>query len=274
MLVLRSKYTHIIHTFLRRQRMRALFVLIAAVFMVGSASADMVAHWTFDEGNGQTAYDSAGSNNGTIYGATWTAGKIGGALSFNGTDNYVNVLDSPSLRFDRSDGFSIAYWAKPDFLTGGRYVISKMRTSGSGVFGYASSYYAPAGEFNFYAEKSNQSYVNLVAQNDAAPDGSWYFVANVYDNGNMKIYVNGELENTGAFTANTGTTVPDGYLCIGAWAYEGIRDHYYKGLIDDVRIYNNALTASEVQALYIPEPATIALFGLGIAAFRNRRKNS
>ena len=255
--------------------MRALFVLIAAVFMVGSASADMIAHWTFDEGSGQTAYDSAGSNNGTINGATWTAGKIGGALSFNGTDNYVNVVDSPSLSFDQYDSFSISYWAKPQPLSDGRYLISKMEASGSGVFGYASGYLAPTGQFTFYAEKSGKGYTNITAQDAAAPDGSWYFVTTVYDNKNMKLYVNGELENTGIFTFDTGSTVPTHDLCIGAFAYDSTRNNYYNGLIDDVRIYNNALTGGEIQALYnIPEPATIALFGLGIAALRNRRKNS
>jgi len=255
--------------------MRTLLVLIAVISMAGSVSANMVAHWTFDEGSGQTAYDSAGTNNGTIYGATWTAGRIGGALSFNGTDSYVNVPDAPSLRFGKYDSFSISYWAKPQPLTDGRYVISKMSASESGIFGYASGYYAPTGQFTFYAEKSNENYVNIMTQTDAAPADSWSFVTAVYDNRNMKIYINGELEDTGFYTLDTGATVPTQYLCIGAWTSATTRDCYFEGLIDDVQIYNNALTAGEIQQIYnAPEPATIALFGLGIMALRSKRKNS
>ena len=62
-----------------------------ALFLTGTALAaepNLVAYWTFDEGTGTIVHDSAGSNNGTIYGtATWTTGYINGALSFNGSSN-------------------------------------------------------------------------------------------------------------------------------------------------------------------------------------------
>lgn len=246
--------------------MRTLIVLIAVICMAGSVSADMIAHWTFDEGSGQTLHDSVGGNNGTIYGATWTAGKTGGALSFNGTNSYVDVPDSSSLRFTENDSFSIAYWAKPDSMSSGGYVMSKLAASGSTIFGYASGYYPPAGYFNFYAEGYGFGYTNVMAPANSSPYGNWYFVTAVYSNENMKLYVNGVLESTGTFTINTDSTVPTYDLCIGAYANYNQRDHYYKGLIDDLSIYNNALTAAEIQQLYnVPEPATLLLLGLGAA---------
>ena len=71
-------------------------VFTTAFFLFGfhSASADittgLVNHYKLDETSGTTAYDSAGTNTGTVTGATFTAGKIGNALSFNGTNNYIN----------------------------------------------------------------------------------------------------------------------------------------------------------------------------------------
>jgi len=251
--------------------MRTIVALVIVLSLAGNVSADMVAHWTFDEDAGLTNHDSAGDNDGTIYGATWTDdGKVGGALSFNGTDSYVDVPDDPSLRFDQSDSFSIAYWAKPT-TDGGCYLISKMRASGQGIFGYSGGYYAPNGEFGFVVEQSGWNYASVQTQTDAAPAGSWYHVAAVYDNGNMKIYLNGQLEGTGTFNYDTGTTTPDEYLCIGARAYDGKRDLYFKGLIDDVRIYNNALSQAEVVAL-VPEPASAMIMTLGATIISLRRR--
>jgi len=57
-----------------------------------------ISHWKFDEGEGDIAYDSVGSNHGTIYGATWTTGQINGALDFDGVDDYVNLENSSSIK--------------------------------------------------------------------------------------------------------------------------------------------------------------------------------
>ena len=79
-------------------RRKILVILMVSVFLCGFARAsdpNMVAHWTFDEGSGTIAYDSAGTNNGAVIGASWTAGWINDALSFDGLNDYVNV-GSPS----------------------------------------------------------------------------------------------------------------------------------------------------------------------------------
>jgi len=90
---------------------------------VGGVSPDgLLAYYIFYEGSGTTVMDSSGNNrNGTITGATWTTGKIGGALSFNGTSNYVSI---PSLNYDE---ISVSAWfyrnsvdtAAPDTIFGG-----------------------------------------------------------------------------------------------------------------------------------------------------------
>ena len=58
---------------------------------------NFVSWWQFDEGQGYTAYDSAATNDGTVHGATWTTGQMGGALDFDGANDYVNVANDDSL---------------------------------------------------------------------------------------------------------------------------------------------------------------------------------
>jgi hypothetical protein len=251
--------------------MRTLIVLITVISLAGSASADMIAHWTFDEGSGQTLHDSAGSNNGTIYGATWTAGKTGGGLSFNGNSSYVDVPDAASLRFNQNSSFSMTYWAKPQYNVGG-VVVSKMTRNTIGSFGYMSQYSPSIKKFDFYAESTGRYYqLADTGLNSITPD-DWCFIAGVYDNKTMKIYLNGVLKSTVTFNYNTGNTVPDADLTIGVRTNMGTLESYYKGALDDLRIYNNALTASEIQQIYtIPEPCTLLLLGLGAAFIAKKR---
>ena len=87
-----------------------------------------VSEWTFNEGTGTTAYDSVGSNHGTLVnGPTWTTGLIDGALSFDGSDDIVSVPDSASLDF--ADAITMEAWVKFDSVDN-RYetIVSKVNT--------------------------------------------------------------------------------------------------------------------------------------------------
>ncbi|MHC4160308.1 MAG: LamG domain-containing protein, partial [Planctomycetota bacterium] len=89
---------------------------------------DLISFWEFDEGSGATAYDSAGDNDGTVYGATWTTGKFDGALSFDGTDDYVNVSHSNGLNPGTWWSFTVCGWIKP----GTWYLVVGVRDGESG----------------------------------------------------------------------------------------------------------------------------------------------
>ena len=98
----------------------SLFMVMATLILITSSvwadvnPTGLVAHWKFDEGFGITAHDSAGSNNGTIYGADWTTDNIGaGSLYFDGINNDIVVVpDSPDWTFG-TENFTITFWMNP-----------------------------------------------------------------------------------------------------------------------------------------------------------------
>ena len=89
-----------------------ILVVLVGSFAQATLTDGLVAHWKLD-GN---ANDSAGSNNGTIYGATPVTGQIDGALEFDGVNDYVNLGNPASLNF--SGAITISAWIKPDVISG------------------------------------------------------------------------------------------------------------------------------------------------------------
>jgi parallel beta-helix repeat protein len=218
-----------------------------------------VAHWKLDEGGGSIAYDSVGTSDGTIYGAAWTTGLLGGALDFDG-DDYVETSDDSSLRFTQYDSFSICSWLKPVEGITHSYITCKMRASGqSGYFGYRTL--AGSGpKFGFSIEKSMSG--EVVIYTGLASSGEWHHVTAVYDNTDMKIYLDGELKNTDTFDLNTGSTAPDKAFTIGARSVDSLIDTYFDGAIDDVRVYERALSTVEIEELYnsVPVPPVVETY--------------
>ncbi|MCX5635112.1 MAG: LamG domain-containing protein [Planctomycetota bacterium] len=204
--------------------------ILLVILTTASANAGLVAHWAFDEGSGTTAQDSTiNGNDGTLVnGPGWTSGKINGGLSFDGTDDYVDVSDNPSLRFTCSDSFTIAFWAKPSGIDQG-FVVSKMRTGGANsVFGYQ-VYWSPLGQWIFLVDKAGQGQTYLHTSENSAPEDNWYHVAAVYDNKDMKIYLNGQLDGHTVFAYDTGNTTPDKNLAIGVRSFDTVLEQYFKG---------------------------------------------
>ena len=249
--------------------------ILLVVFLAGSAFAvdpNLVAWYTFDEGSGTTATDWANGHNGTINGATWVAGKKGGALSFDGINDYVRVLDNPAVRFTQDSSFTLCSWINPISTVGQGVLLGKFQTSGmDNLFTYNMDWWLESQGIGFQAAESGYSYVNLGTPGGVAPVDTWSHIACVYDNRNMKIYVNGELEATDISPMRQAPTRQTMTLGIGAALIGSSVERYFNGSLDDIRIYNRALTGEEIKS--IPEPATIALLGLGIMALRRKRKS-
>jgi hypothetical protein len=199
--------------------------------------AGLVAAYSFNAGTGTTALDSSGKGNtGTLANATWaTGGKYGGALSFNGSSSWVTVPDASSL--DLTTGMTLEAWVKPSALgTIWRTVLFKEAPGGIVYSLYANQDTGvPVGQVEIGGGERSATGSAVLALN------AWTHLAATYDGANVRLYVNGTLVRT---TPTTGSmTASTGVLRIGGnsvWA------EWFSGLIDEVRVYNRALTASEI----------------------------
>jgi len=215
------------------------FVLVLA--LATSASADLVAHWTFDETSGTVARDSSGNGlDGTLQGdPQWTAGRVGGALDFDGSGDYVDCGNN--TLFDITDELTVAAWVNLRSVPGDwRAVIAK------GDDAWRLATWGAAQTMNFAWTGAGRDYQN-VGSTTALAFGEWYHVCGVYstaDGGRM--YINGVEE---AFTADIlGITTGSYPVYIGDNSQATGR--FWDGLIDDLRLYSRALSAAQVQDLF------------------------
>ena len=188
----------------------------------------MVSWWPGD-GNSN---DIMGTNNGTLEnGATFAAGMAGQSFSFDGTDDYLQVPDSASL--DLTSQITIDAWINPAAL--GRRVVDKITAGASD--GYLLDIWP--GNVRFIV--GNQG----VNGSTPLTSGAWTHIAATYDGSQMRVYVNGVLD--GSLTTNIAIPVNSLPLRIGA---DQNGSNQFNGLIDEVEIFNRALSAAEIQSIY------------------------
>jgi len=208
----------------------------------GGGPSGLVAAYGFEEGTGALVADSSGNaNNGTISGASWTtSGKYGNALSFDGTNDNVGIPDSNSL--DLTSALTLSAWVKLDSLHARwQDLIFKER--------------ADNGSYSLDADSNGNSRPNLSIFRSGGdwgftegpavlPTNQWVHLAGTWDGSTAKLYVDGTVVKTRILTG----TIPasTGMLRIGGTTVFG-GNQFLDGLIDEVRIYNRALSQTEVQ---------------------------
>jgi hypothetical protein len=205
---------------------------------VPTTAGGLVAAYSFNEGTGTTSRDLSGNNNtATLSGATWTTTAKGGrALSFNGTGSRVVVNDALNLHL--TYGMTLEAWVYPT-NTGAtwRCVIMKEMSGGACYNMHANSQYGkPTTSLNVSGER-------LLTGGSQLPLNTWSHLAATYDNTTQRLYVNGTLV---ASRAQTGPIkLSYGVLSIGGNSVWG---EFFAGCLDEVRIYNKALTQAQIQA--------------------------
>jgi len=208
-----------------------------------------VAHWKLDETEGLTAADSSGyGNHGTLIGmegTEWKAGTVGGALEFAGgsaaNPKYITFGDSPSLQL--VDSATIAAWVKMNEGNAGVY----MGIAGKLTSGYYQGFALVRHESNVFRLWCDDGAGNL-AGHDASSDETytdteWHHLVGVIDDGISTLYVDGvkQAKQGVVDLTDSGT-----YAQIGKQYSDDSSHRYWKGLIDDVRIYYRALSAQEI----------------------------
>ncbi|MBC8470233.1 MAG: hypothetical protein H8D56_12240, partial [Planctomycetes bacterium] len=217
------------------------FVFVLSVALTGTAKAELVAQWRFDEGSGTTAADTSGNGNDGVLegGAKWVAGQLGGAIEFNGSNARVVA---PYIPLD-SRSFTITMWVNPVLYTGEQVVISQVENNSTNLSlhyrlgGPGSGNVPPGGvRMGFYSN-------DLDTPGDLVQENQWYHLTFWYDfeNQNRRIYIDGILKaegSAGPFLGTTGDTI------IGSWG----TGQWFRGIIDDVQIYSHALAEGEILA--------------------------
>ncbi|MEV0289632.1 PQQ-dependent sugar dehydrogenase [Kribbella sp. NPDC050820] len=211
-----------------------------ATFTSTPLPSGLVGAWGFNEGTGTNVGDSSGSgNHGTLSGATWSAaGKYGAALSFNGSTGNVTVPHSASLNLNSS--FTFEAWVNPTALTAYQTVLIKELTGGCGYWLQTTGTTIASG-FNNNGCREHASSAPPI------PLNQWSHLAAVFDDAanTYTLYLNGTAVLT---ESETTAPVPNTQaLVFGQSACTSCANERWRGLLDDIRIYNRPLTPAEIQ---------------------------
>ncbi|GGD57216.1 LamG domain-containing protein [Paenibacillus nasutitermitis] len=216
-------------------------------YSVKNASLGLKAEWKLDETAGTSASDSSGSGNtGTLVnGPVWTTGKKNNALSFDGIDDYMNVPDSAAL--DGMGALTVSAWVNLAQLPAQSYDIVAKDTSDYSYRLLIGS----NGQGHFAVNTTNNGWYSTgtVAEIDLAiTAGGWHHLVGTYDGSRLQTYVDG-------VPSGVSPTPISGTIVNGSSAVRlGFTPHptidYFKGNIDEVRIYDRALSPTEVKSLY------------------------
>ena len=213
---------------------------VAVTLAVSAPATGLVGAWGFDESSGASAADASGQGNtGALNGPARTAsGRFGGALTFDGINDWVTVADSASLRL--TTGATIEGWVNPTANgSGGVWRALAVKETAGGL-AYALYPYGDGGLPSGHMATSTERWAR---GSSAPPLNAWTHVAVTYDGTTVRLYVGGVQVAT---QAQSGTLVQGtGPLRFGG---DAVWPEWFAGRLDEIRVYNRALTGAEIQA--------------------------
>jgi len=210
-----------------------------------------IGYWKFDDGSGTSVSDSSGNGrtgtwHGTL-GSQWTTGKSGNAGNFNGTDSYVDV-SSIATPMNTGD-VSVSLWFNPTSTFPGGSIQEQFGLFSTGATNGVELYFYTNGTLDWEVDQDASPFYYFAASSQASwTGGTWYHAVGVYSStSGLTLYVNGVSVGTNTHTTR-GTATLANSTQIGADVPAG--GTYFKGKVDDVKIYKYALTASQVQYIF------------------------
>jgi len=215
-------------------------ITIASLLLLGTVgkaieNEGLVLYLSFDEGAGDTVKDlSDNGNNGTIHGATWVDGKIDSALSFERGD-FVEVPHSESLSITK--GITVMAWSNCTDISENPTVVGK----GSGGTPVLFELSLQAGGIYWQFKFDGGTWVECVGP--LPPIGEWHHIAGTFDGKSLKVYIDGEF---GA-ELQSSRELPENEFPVSIGQRINPEERFFKGMIDEVAIFNRALSAEEIQ---------------------------
>lgn len=220
-------------------------LILLGAFAVGNSlgiGPDSVAGaWLFDEGDGDVATDSSrNGNNAQIIGPQWVDGMFNKALSFSGASDYVDCGNDPSL--DLLDNLSIVVWVNHNQGNDG-YIIMK-NDSGDGVRQYGFlDYPSTCGGINFYCETAGGR-GDFCFAGSGVDDGTWHHVALVIDYPDIKLFLDGKIQDTRKLPSNMRS------VNSSVWIGKRKPNNYpFSGIIDEVAIFNVSISEDDINRI-------------------------
>jgi hypothetical protein len=234
--------------------------LLSLSLSMQKAEAGLLGQWKFDEGEGGMAFDSAGGRHGLITGAQWTTGAMGSALSFDGVGDYVELPKNEPVWLPVND-FSLSVWVfferEPSGLQTEMILSLNAADSGSphNEVGYSLQRVGGSQNVVKFQMTTISNTDEDLSMADTLPSGRWFHIAAVRSGTTQAIYVDGQLAASRACT-------PDPIKFVGGYDNDAVNiarfsragapsQFYFKGMIDEVHIYDHALTEEEIAQLAI-----------------------
>ncbi|MEA3272906.1 MAG: LamG domain-containing protein, partial [Patescibacteria group bacterium] len=208
-----------------------------------------IMHLTFDEKIGTTSTDRTGNgNDGGIVDGTWKGSgycKKGGCLEFDGSDDYVRVVDTNILDFGTGD-FSVSWWAKLIDIDASNFMISKYPPNATeGAFDFGTTATGDDIDFLVRDNTTGGTYSRVTSSGVSITDNKWHHFVATRNDQELNAYVDGVLAGTHSGLASGSDVSNSSNLLIGAR-----QSSLFQGNIDDVKIWDRALTVAEVAYEY------------------------